>query len=73
MSRTDPELLRDALHHLDALREHLTRGDLSDDTVADAVAMRLAAMIEALSRASDELRERAFGDQRSLCRTSNIA
>lgn len=63
MSRTDRDLLRDALHHVAVLREHLNRTDLSDDTVADAVAMRLAAMIEALARTSDDLRERTFGDQ----------
>jgi len=47
--------------HISVLRKHLARGDLEDQTVADAVTMRLAAAIEALANCSDELRIRAFG------------
>lgn len=61
MSRTDHELVREALDHLVVLRRHLERGDLADETVADAVSLRLAASIESLSRTSDQLRLRAFG------------
>jgi uncharacterized protein with HEPN domain len=61
VSRTDQELVREALEHLAVLRRHLERGDLADETVADAVSLRLAASIESLSRTSDRLRLRAFG------------
>lgn len=60
MSRTDRELVRDALDHLAVLRRHAGRADLSDETVADAVSLRLAAAIESLSTTSVELRERCF-------------
>ncbi|HEU4849967.1 MAG TPA: HepT-like ribonuclease domain-containing protein [Terrimesophilobacter sp.] len=63
MSRTDEELIRDALDHIDVLKRHLARGDLDDETVADAVSLRLAAAIEAVAEASPELRERTFGDE----------
>ncbi|GAA1061561.1 HepT-like ribonuclease domain-containing protein [Agromyces bracchium] len=61
MSRSDRELVDDALAHLAALKRHLERGDLDDETVADAVSLRLAAAIEAVSQASDGYRERTFG------------
>lgn len=60
MSRTDLEIAQDALDHLSVLRSHLTRGDLSDQTVADAVSLRLAAAIEAIAQGSDDLRQRLF-------------
>jgi uncharacterized protein with HEPN domain len=66
VSRSDEELVADALAHLAVLRAHLTRGDLEDQTIADAVSLRLAASIEAISRGSHELRVRAFGDEWAL-------
>lgn len=66
MRRSDEELVGDARMHLAVLRRHLTRGDLDDQTVADAVILRLAAAIEALANGTDELRMRAFGDDWSL-------
>jgi uncharacterized protein with HEPN domain len=63
VSRSDAELVRDALDHLRMLRHHVDRSDLSDETVADAVSLRLAAAIESLSTASEALRDRVFGDQ----------
>ena len=62
MRRSDGELVSDALMHISVLRKHLARGDLEDQTVADAVTLRLAAAIEALANCSDELRIRAFGE-----------
>jgi len=41
MSRSDDELIAEALDHLAALRRHMDRGDLNDETVVDAVALRL--------------------------------
>jgi len=61
VSRTDAERITDALTHIDILRSHLTRGTLADATVADAVALRLAAAIEALHTRDGALEERLFG------------
>lgn len=60
MSRTDREVTQDALDHLAVLRAHLSRGDLDDQTIADAVSLRLAAAIEAIAQGTDGLRERLF-------------
>lgn len=63
MSRTDREIAQDALDHISVLRSHLTRGDLSDQTIADAVSLRLAAAIEAIAQGSEALRERLFNGE----------
>lgn len=63
MSRTDAELMSDALEHLRVLHLHLERSAINDQTVADAVSLRLAAAIESMSVASPELRDRLFGDR----------
>lgn len=57
------EIAQDALDHLSVLRAHLTRGDLSDQTIADAVTMRLAAAIEAIAQGSDGLQKRLFDSE----------
>ena len=62
MSRSDDELIDDTLGHLAALRRHLDRADMNDETVVDAVALRLSAAIETISATSDNFRERVFGD-----------
>lgn len=66
MSRSDAELIVDAQHHLAILRQHLVRGDLDDQTVADAVSLRLAAAIEAISQATEDMRSRLFGEDWNL-------
>lgn len=63
MKRSDEELVRDALDHLDVLRNHMARGDLNDLTVADAVSLRLASAIEVISETSAEFRDRVFGPE----------
>jgi uncharacterized protein with HEPN domain len=63
VSRTDEELVLDALEHIRMLHLQLERSDLADHTVADAVSLRLAASIESISIASQSLRDRVFGDQ----------
>lgn len=63
MSVSDTDLAVDALHHLTVLRDHLTRGDLSDSVVADAVCLRLAAAIDSLARGSELLRTQTCGDE----------
>lgn len=63
MSRSDRELVDDALEHVRMLHSHLDRSDLADETVADAVNLRLAAAIESLSSASQGLRDRVFGGE----------
>lgn len=62
MSRSDRDLLEDAAAHLVILRGHLVARGLDDQTVADAVSLRLAAAIESLAQCSDEVRTRLFGD-----------
>lgn len=62
MSRTDAELVADALDHIRVLHQHLERSDLDDQTVADAVSLRLASALESLAAGSPALRERVFGD-----------
>jgi len=62
MSRSDRELLEDAAAHLLILRGHLDARGLDDQTVADAVSLRLAAAIESLAQCSDDVRTRLFGD-----------
>jgi uncharacterized protein with HEPN domain len=66
VSRTDRQLLLDALDHLEILRRHQVRADLADETVADAVSLRLAAAIEAVAGIDRERREQAFGDDWAL-------
>lgn len=60
MSRSDRQVAQDALEHLAVLHAHLERGDLNDQTIADAVSLRLSAAIEAISQGSEGLRERLF-------------
>jgi signal transduction histidine kinase len=62
VSRTDAELVADALDHLRVLRNHLDQSSIDDQTIADAVSLRLAAAIESVSAASHDLRDRLFGD-----------
>lgn len=44
------------------LRSHLASRGLDDQTVADAVSLRLAAAIESLAQCSDDIRTELFGD-----------
>lgn len=62
MKQTDIEKLQAARDHLAQLRRHLSRGDLDDDTVFDAVCMRLSAAIESVAMVSETSRLSAFGD-----------
>jgi uncharacterized protein with HEPN domain len=72
VSRTDAELVADALEHLRVLRQHLGKSTLDDQTVADAVSLRLAAAIESVSATSHDLRHRVFGDDwRAIWATRN--
>ncbi len=48
MSRQDEDRLRDIADSLDAIRSHLTRGDLHDGLVYDAVRVRLIEIGEAV-------------------------
>ena len=66
MSRSEAERIADALDHLEALHRHLQRHDLADETVVDAVNLRLAAAIEALTGNDAMLVRRLFGDDWNL-------
>ncbi|MFT4187973.1 MAG: DUF86 domain-containing protein [Aeromicrobium sp.] len=61
--RTDAQRVAESLTHLDALHRHLSRHDLDDATVADAVSMRLSAAVEALHHGDPLLGKRLFGEQ----------
>lgn len=63
MSRTDAELVAEALFHIEILENHQTLGSYEDDLVADAVNLRLSAAIEAISQATPEFRDRYFPGQ----------
>ncbi|MFB9775556.1 DUF86 domain-containing protein [Brevibacterium otitidis] len=58
ISRTTPEILADALTHLQKTTEYLQHGE--DQLVVDAICMRLSAGIEALSGWPKEERDRLF-------------
>lgn len=62
MSRSDIEHVRYALQHIAKLRGHLRRGDLVDETIFDAVCMRLSAAIESVASINEASRFREFGD-----------
>ena len=62
MSRTEDQIIAEAAYHLTRLSEHLDRADLSDDTVFDAVCLRLSAAVESLSGLDDERRTALFGE-----------
>lgn len=55
MSRHDEERLRDVLDAAAAIGEHLTRGDLDDGLVFDAVRLRLIEIGEAVKGVSGDL------------------
>lgn len=63
MSRAPRELLAEVVAHLDALHRHLENGSIDDETVADAVALRLAAAIDALHRGAPGLTTDLFRDE----------
>jgi uncharacterized protein with HEPN domain len=70
VTRSDRELLADASSHLEVLRDHQARRDLDDQSVADAVCLRLAAAIEAVANITVDVRARAFGTDWPLIRAT---
>ncbi|UYG16693.1 DUF86 domain-containing protein [Brachybacterium huguangmaarense] len=71
--RSDADLIAEALTHIDRLLTYIERDGLSDDVVADAVCLRLAAAIDALNDDTvPPLGERLFGATwRSMRATRN--
>lgn len=61
MSRRDEDRLRDIADSLDAIRSHLTRGNLHDGLVYDAVRVRLIEIGEAVKDLDSGLLEGAPG------------
>jgi uncharacterized protein with HEPN domain len=55
VSRRDRERLEDILISIDAIKQHLTRGELSDGLVFDAVRVRLIEIGEAVRLISSEV------------------
>ncbi|WP_125776862.1 DUF86 domain-containing protein [Antribacter gilvus] len=64
MSEKDRRAVESALHHLGVLSSHVGHGSLDDPILFDEVCLRLGASIEAVSKASEALRQRAFGPAR---------
>jgi uncharacterized protein with HEPN domain len=62
VTTSDRERVAAARHHLIQLRRHLARGDLADDTIFDAVCMRLSAAIESVGMIERNSTVQAFGD-----------
>ncbi len=61
MSRQDEARLRDIVEAIDAIRNHLTRGDLHDGLVYDAVRVRLIEIGEAVKGIDPDLLAEAPG------------
>jgi uncharacterized protein with HEPN domain len=55
LSRQDGDRLGDIIESIEAIRTHLTRGDLNDGLVYDAVRVRLIEIGEAVKRISPDL------------------
>jgi uncharacterized protein with HEPN domain len=62
VSPSERQLIEDALDHLAAMRAHQERGSLDDTLILDAVCLRLASAIDALSRLPQERRQHLFGE-----------
>jgi len=60
VSRTQEEVLRDALVHFEMTQSYADR-DLEDQLVIDAICMRLSAGIETLATLDAETRDALFG------------
>lgn len=58
MSRADEHRLADVVAAIDAIQAHLSRGDLSDGLVYDAVRLRLIEVGEAVKGLSADVRDR---------------
>lgn len=61
MSRSDQEVLQEALSHFELMLDHARR-DVTDQLVIDAVCMRLSAGLEVLNRLDPKIRDELFGD-----------
>ncbi|MEO5983018.1 MAG: HepT-like ribonuclease domain-containing protein [Pedococcus sp.] len=59
MSRSDQEVLLEALTHFALMLNH-AQGDLTDQLVIDAVCMRLSAGVEVLNRLDPDVRHGLF-------------
>ena len=61
MSRSEEEVLREALTHFEGMVDH-ARGDGMDQLVVDAVCMPLSAGVDVLNRLDPSVRDGLFGD-----------
>ena len=61
MSRSDREILHEALTHFELVLDH-AQGDVMDQLVVDAVCMRLSVGLEVLNRLDPTLRDELFSD-----------
>jgi uncharacterized protein with HEPN domain len=61
LTRSEDELLRDALTHFERIAVY-AEGDLEDQLVVDAICMRLSAGIEVLARLDQGTPDQLFGE-----------
>jgi uncharacterized protein with HEPN domain len=72
VTRTERELIEEALEHLEVLGSHLQRGGMDDPLIVDAVCMRLSAAIASLSNLPEARRMSLFGhDWHAMWSTRN--
>jgi uncharacterized protein with HEPN domain len=62
VSYRDRNHLRESLHHLEILQQHLTVGPLTKLVVLDAVSLRLSCAIDALNSLDPDQRDPLFGE-----------
>ncbi|WP_353066960.1 HepT-like ribonuclease domain-containing protein [Arcanobacterium hippocoleae] len=59
MSRTAEECLKDALLHI-AKIERYTKRNLNDDAILDAIALRIASLVDTLAGLPEPMRDEMF-------------
>lgn len=73
MKLSESERAEISLEHVTVLRDHLTRGELGDQLVLDAVCMQLMASIEQLTHIGNQHLIETFGDDWSEIKATRNA
>lgn len=66
MSRTDKEIIDEALFHLIYVEKY-AQENLNDSVYLDAISMRLSSAIDTLNRLPDSLKKELFGKTGTIC------
>jgi len=62
VTRTEQEILEEALDSLELVASYVAREDRTKQLVLDAISMRIIAGVEALNKLDPQRREELFGD-----------